>query len=95
MNLENCFSASKAKFELILLENSLRRFSWVGGWRCQQRAPSHLWKALGSSEGPSINGCFTTEASSFTQSPRLLDPLRAWDEECLALTSLLQLELEW
>lgn len=32
-------------------------------------------------EGPSINGCVTTEASSFTQFLRLLYLLLTWDEK--------------
>lgn len=31
MNQENCFSVSKAKFELVFL-GSLHPPSWVGGW---------------------------------------------------------------
>lgn len=56
MNLKNCFSASKAKCEPILLEFIVSCFpGW--GWAAAEPLPSPaVQRALGSLEGPSVNG---------------------------------------
>lgn len=91
MNLKNCFSASKAKCEPILLGFIVSCFP---GWGVgSSRAPSLSCCAESSRllGGPLSKRCSTTEAPSFTQSPGVLHPQLArdgkWGVECLGLAS--------